>query len=289
MIMKKIILFFSGLLYFMVVFCQSTELTNEEIRHFKRAGIAIKMAKEAEDYKEAISEYEKVLETATKDADVWYRLAVCCEAAAQADNSYYRRAADAYRKSLSYGASLLDADKKKELEDKIDEMDYSAKLAAKHEKEEVSPSTLCGAWHFHDSSSRTIEQYDITIKENEGYYSVEYVILREKEVGGEKYNDTRWSGDITVNDGVISFSTIHSFGLWKVGWKEQVTDSKLALEYSLRLENGKLKGVAKKTQQFDAHNAYGYRTVKDAVEAGAAKIINDCSGDCGTITVFFTR
>lgn len=287
--MKKSIFIIVSLISCVWAYGQSTDLSDEEARHFKRAGIAVELAQSAEDYKEAVVEYEKVLETATRDADVWYRLAVCCEAVAQADNSYYKRSSNAYRKALEYGESMLDAEKKKELRDKIEEMDYAAQLAAKKEKNRISPSTLCGVWHFHDSSGKANEAYDIIIKENAGFYSVEYIILRQKEGGNDKNMDTRRNGDISINNDVISFSTTHRFALWQKGWRVQVSDSKMVLEYSLRLENGRLVGVARKTELFEAFNSNGYRTVHDAVKARAARVVNDCSGDCGSFNVYFTR
>jgi len=248
--MKRVLYLVVSLISCVWAYGQSTNLSDEEARHFKRAGIAVELAQSAEDYKEAVIEYEKVLKTATRDADVWYRLAVCCEAVAQADNSYYKRSANAYRKALEYGGNILDAEKKKELRDKIEEMDYAAQLAAKKEKNTISPSSLCGVWHFHDSSGKAKDEYDIKIKENAGLYSVDYILIRETD--GEKYRDSRWHSDISINDNVISFHVIHRFIVWLPGYRAKVTDSKFNIDYSLRLENGRLIG----TGNSDNHGSY---------------------------------
>lgn len=289
--MRKIELLFGCLFICIVSYGQTTELSDDAMKHFNRAGVAIKMAETAEDYKIAVAEYEIVLESSPKDADVWYRLAVCYEAVAQVDKTYYKKSADAYRKAFLYGEDLLDEDKKKDLKEKIDEMVYSAELADKQKKEEISPSNLCGVWHFHEASGKTNDLYDIEIKENSGFYTVEYISIQFKD---KDMNNTsvvfRDHHDLSFNDDVLSFTTIHNISAKPNGkGAEELYHFKIVYNYSLRIENGRLVGSANITEKLDAFGHDGYRRVLDAVKDGVANVLTDCKGDCGTINVYFTR
>lgn len=132
--MKRVIIVCISLFSSVFIYGQVTELTPEARRHFEQAGKYVEMAQTAVDYKKAVDEFEIVLKTAATDADVWYRLALCCEAVAKDDRSYYKRSVDAYRKVLEYGDNLLDAAKKKELKDKIEDLEYAVKLLTKARK-----------------------------------------------------------------------------------------------------------------------------------------------------------
>ena len=132
--MKRAIIVCISLFSYVLLYGQVTELTSEARRHFEQAGKYVEMAQTAEDYKNAVDEFEIVLKTAATDADVWYRLALCCEAVAKTDRSYYKRSADAYRKTLEFGGNILDAEKKKEIKDKIEDLEYAVKLLTKARK-----------------------------------------------------------------------------------------------------------------------------------------------------------
>lgn len=264
------------------------DLPPEAMRHYRRADIALRLAETAEDYKVAVEEYEAAIAYAPESAELHYRLAVCCEAVAKADGTYFVKAAQAYSKALDYGYYEFDASLLLEISAKADEMSDAALDFVSVER--ISPESLCGRWLFHDSDGERNDLYDITISENHGMYTVEFTQVRSH--GGVVEGDIfKRQVNILVDGNKIYFSTIHN-EQWYVpenSYYRETRYFKKAFNYELALVDGRLEGISTTTLSFLGLGASGYRNVRTALDDGCGAVLEDCSGNCGSSEVYFVR
>ncbi len=291
--MKKFVLFCLVTLLSHLVYSQSCVMNEEAKRYYNRGVTATQIAKNIDDYKNALAEYRKAAELCSDCAELYYRMGLCCEMIGEDDNSYYSSALKYFKQSLT-AENNISQELKDLIQGKIDGMEYAVEQAATANKDAFTPENLCGRWTFHASNGETNELFDIIISENNGFYSAGFILAYQyntkyDNVVPEKPSFTlKKTSDISFRDNIICFYTIHNKAI-KSSDGYQSYHYKVEFNYELVLENGVLKGTRKCIYNFEAMGHSSYRHVSDAVKAGYGKVISNCTGDCGTSNVYFTR
>ncbi len=292
--MMKLILFCLVALLSHLAYSQSCVMNEEAKRHYSRGVAATKIAQSTDDYKNALVEYRKAVELCPDCSELYYRMGLCCEFIGEDDNSYYSFALKYFQKSLAVDKNISQ-DLKDLIQGKIYEMEYAVEQAAVTNKDTLTPENLCGRWTFHTSGGETNKLYDIVIIQNQGFYSVEFTMINQHEVGMDHVIPDvptytyKHKFDVSFKDDVICFSTIHNRVIFYKIENFQSYHSKVEFNYELILENGVLKGTRKCISNFEAMGHSDYRRVTDAVKAGYGKVISNCTGDCGASNIYFTR
>lgn len=294
--MKKAVLLFLVVLQVLVSSAQNDNLSAEAKRCFSRGVAASNMAKTTDDFKLALSEFQEAARLAPDNAEVFYRMGLCCEAVAKDDNAYYGKALEYYKRSLSISNGSSNAAVKELLQGKIHEMEYAVERATKENKNKISPETLCGKWRFHDADGTAKDMFDVEIKNEQGLYKVKYGVahIRKADRNGAYHNAKPLimykTGDVKfAEDGTIRFTTIHNDVVKHYDGVREHSQDKTEFVYEMKLENGWLKGIRKCIYHFWATGNSDCRTVREAVRNGRGTVIADCQGDCGMSDVYFTK
>ena len=294
--MMKLVLFSLFILLSHSAYSQSCVMNEDAKRYYNRGVTATQIAKNTDDYKNALAEYQKAAELCSDCAELYYRMGLCCEMIGEDDNSYYSSALKYFKQSLT-AENNISQELKDLIQGKIDGMGYAVEQAAVANKDALIPENLCGIWRFHTSdgrSSKFDKVYDIVISENQGFYSVNFVIVDRYDADERNgLPDTpsmvfREDADIRFKDNVVCFHTIYNDVKYGSDGAQAV-HSKAEYDYELILENGVLKGVRKCTYEFWAAGNSDYHTVMEAVSNGYGKVYVNCTGNCGTANVYFTR
>ena len=266
--------------------------------YYRRALIARSLATEASDYLEVAKEYKKVLEVSPGDAEAYYSLGVCYEAAAQAIPEYYFDAKKAYTSALQYGRSLLSAEQIQEMEAKINTTysDFLARMSV--EKNQVTPLSVARHWTWHLTGKHACQApvpgensglYDITIYEHAGRYKVTYTVLRSYFTEDRLPVDMKDSRPITINGNNLRFETVHNES-WYIREGQQAGPEyrtlKTVLQYDLVIREGKLVGTCMVKYHYEATGNPAYRTVRQALQEGSGEVLVNHK-ECEMFNVLF--
>ncbi|MDR0895230.1 MAG: hypothetical protein LBN06_08035 [Prevotellaceae bacterium] len=281
---------------------QNCDLNETALRHWHRAKAAINMAEEPTGYKPAADEYLLAMNEAPDCADICYNLGLCYEQLGVISAPYYEKALEQFKRYLQLRP---DADDKEEVQGKIYEMEYAIENATEQKRLEENdpnnPDNYIGRWQFHSANGRENDRYDIEIYKNEGYYIAKYLMIRDlyfvKGKSGRYTEDEGSTFDLPntaqlkFENGICIFSPPTKF---VDRWVTKDTDRELSISQTefimyLTYEDGKLNGKRKATYNFWASGNTDYKYVHDAIEDGHGRIYQDCSGDCGTDDVYFTK
>lgn len=293
--MKKLVLICLTVLFCTCVYSQNCVMNEDAKRYYNRGVMATQIAKSTNDYKNALAEYQKAVELCSNCSELYYRMGLCCEIIGEDDNSYYTSALRYFQKSLT-ADNNISQELKDLIQGKIHEMEYAVEQSIIANKDALIPENLCGKWTYHAYDGDTEKLFDIVISENNGFFTVEFSSLFQHNInkdGTLSMDDPSFTlektADISFNDDTICFSTIHNKVHFSERDKCQWYHFKVEFNYELVLENGRLKGGSKCTRRFEAMGHTDYRYVADAVKAGRGNVSSNCTGNCGTYKVYFTK
>ncbi len=160
------------------------------------------------------------------------------------------------------------------------------------EKSAFDPKVLVGKWKCYKASGERISDYDFEIKENRGFYTLEY-----KEFIGYKSNKGFIGGpestpcevdnkNIDVNidaNGEISFGLVQTImGISDANSSRKAYQSFIIVDdivINLRYNVGELIGNIDCLNHTYAHGHYNYFLISEAIEEGRGRIISDGPGD----------
>jgi tetratricopeptide (TPR) repeat protein len=282
-----ILLFAVGISIQMSAQCSQDE---NVIRFMTRGKAAIKMAEKPEDYKLAADEFTKALEYDTKCPDIYYNLALCYEQLGELDPGNYQEAINYLNIYLSLSP---DVPNKQEIQEKIYELEFLFEKAGG-----VSLQSLIGKWKFYwGGGNEEDDFFDIEIFKNGGDFYAKYcgdkrsstdiIIRRDKsmESTDSLFRNNYESSIIQYENGIFLLNvnpyrqhTEHHPKEGNLNRFNNGISTYRELEYSLKFENGTLKGdrICKKF-------------VKKSYSKSGWETIEDCNGDCGKGKVYFVK
>ena len=273
------------------LFAQNCMENENIIRFMTRGKMALKTAKNPEDYKLAANEFLKALEYDVKCPDVYYQLALCYEPMGEIDPGNFQEAKTYLE---TYLAFRPDAEDKQEIQEKIYELEFLIEKSGG-----ISLNELVGKWKFYWGTGEEDDFFDIEIYLNMGDYYVKYCgdkrimtqisMYRGGAMDSEKHilrNDYE-SSIIQYKDGIIILNVKPYFQTSEYFPKEgnlcrfnNGTGKYWKIEYRLKLEEGILKGER-------IHK--GYEKVSSSGCDWNWQTDYECISDCNTYPVYFEK
>lgn len=178
-------------------------------------------------------------------------------------------------------------------------IDMSEIESMEQEQKTFDPKVLIGRWACYKANGERDPRYDIEIRENEGFYTLNYKrMLLYATVDNKLKTYPRDTPDdivdddidIDVEDGNISYhfyqaeSCRHNYNnKWKVSEDVRTFDCDIDLKYT----DGKLKGSINCLKYFMAAGCEGYSGVFRSLENGCGTVFSDGPG--GKWNVYFVK
>lgn len=174
-------------------------------------------------------------------------------------------------------------------------IDMSEIESMEQEQKAFDPRVLIGRWACYKANGERDEKCDIVIKENAGFYTVNYdkmLIYMNKgttlySVSPATVGDSR---DIDVEEGTVAFTFYRiERNFVNCGSRNEHESMNIHYhrEFNLKYEDGKLKGSVKCIDYWVASGNSYYSTVQEALENGRGNVLS--SGPCGKWNVYFVK
>lgn len=178
-------------------------------------------------------------------------------------------------------------------------IDMSDIDSMEQEQKAFDPRVLIGRWACYKANGERDPRYDMEIRENEGFYTVNYsrmLMYSSPDNSVRSFpNDTpdyivEDNKDIEADEGIVSYY-FYQAESWRhnTSSKRRISETiqKFSCDIALKYVDGKLKGSIDCLNYYMAIGCEGYSGVFKSLENGCGTVLSDGSG--GKWNVYFVK